>query len=748
MTNIPNSQSLLNQTNLLFGLVVQPFTEVPPYEQEIPKVDAKEGILRCERCSSYINMKYQITYSGMNKLVAICNICKKENEININTQGVKTEYLNNDFSHSDEMNFPTVDFIAPENFNQGAKEFKPHYIFMIDISKAAYEIGFPSYILNSIQGNVDNFHNAEGTFVNICFYDQKYIYFFYFEKGEIKLSIVTDISDPFCPISIDKLFVNITQQRGEFEKLLEKVNGFLADKYANLANEEQSTPRNLYQTTITGAAIKAGIDALKPNGGRVMIFTPNPCQNGFGCCIPREKINNKENERIKELFYLPQHELFTPIAEEANLNRTVVDQFVFMNNNYDLATMGQISNLTGGHVFYYPYSLEQNAMNSNYEKMHYDITRIISRPNYYDVKFMIRFTLGLDCSEILGSFNKFLGEAFQLGGCDPDFSYFYNLRMNENFKNDQKIDFQIVCLYNDNFGQRYLRIFNSTYNMTEDIAKIFSTCDVDAMTKAMIMKEITLAHRSDFVTIRKNLEDRIINSFKFYRVKEKSSTPPGQLILPVSVRYLPLYINTLIKRGIFSKNVGKFQQNQLEYTMLKLLRYPLENIIKYLYPKFYRIDNVETASINDIGVGTLNETYNIITKPWLLSLSKDNIDFDCSYLIDDGEFINIFIFDENKPEFYMNLFGVESWQDAVQSEITTLNEENTSELNTRILNIVNQLRGENGGIFQPIRLFLFDQNGVYKNELAGLLFEDKIGEEVNYSDYLCFYHAEIQKRIS
>ena len=223
-------------------------------------------------------------------------------------------------------------------------------------------------------------------------------------------------------------------------------------------------------------------------------------------------------------------------AEEANANRTVVDQFIFMNNNYDLATMGQISNLTGGHVFYYPFSLENNAMSSNYEKLHYDITRIISRPNYYDVKFMIRFTLGLDCSEILGSFNKFLGEAFQLGGCDPDFSYFYNLRMNETFKNEQKIDFQIVCLYNDNFGQRYLRIFNSTYNMTEDVAKIFSSCDVDAMAKAMLMKEISLSYRSDFVTIRKNLEDRIINSFKFYRVKEKSSTPPGQLILPVSIK--------------------------------------------------------------------------------------------------------------------------------------------------------------------------------------------------------------------
>ena len=90
----------------------------------------------------------------------------------------------------------------------------------------------------------------------------------------------------------------------------------------------------------------------------------------------------------------------------------------------------------------------------------------------------------------------------------------------------------------------------------------------------------------------------------------------------------------MIKRGVFSKNVPKFQQNQLEYTMIKILRAPLESCIKFLYPKFYRIDDVETAVVGgDNKVGTLNETYNIIVKPLLLSLSKDNIDFDSLFLL-------------------------------------------------------------------------------------------------------------------
>ena len=76
--------------------------------------------------------------------------------------------------------------------------------------------------------------------------------------------------------------------------------------------------------------------------------------------------------------------------------------------------------------------------------MHYELTRILTRPNNYDVKFMIRFSLGIDCFEMFGPFNKKLGEAFELGGCGPDYLFYYNLRLSESFKPKDNIDFQIV----------------------------------------------------------------------------------------------------------------------------------------------------------------------------------------------------------------------------------------------------------------------------------------------------------------
>ena len=736
---VPTTQSLLSSTNLLFAITLQPFAEVPSYEAEIPKVKAEENIFRCKQCKSYINSKYNITYSKTNKHVAICNICNFENDFDITKPGMKNEYFNADFSSVPELTSPTVDFIAPSSFNTDTREFQPHYLFMIDTSVTSLELGLPSYVLNSIQLNLDAFHNKERTHISIAFYDQKNIYFYYIEKGEVKMVIVPDINDPFCPIGADKLYLNITTQRDEVDKLLEKLNIVLTEKTQNISGSKVHT-----LSTPSGSAMKAGVDSLCGYGGRVLVFTPNTCTHGFGACVPRDKINKDKEPEKTNVFY-PQHDKFAGVIETAVNNRTVVDQFIFMNTNYDLSTLSTVSTQTGGHVEYYPPTTNQTQLNSLFEKLHYDLTRIVTRPNYYDVKFMIRFSIGIDCFEILGPFTKKLGEAFQLGGCDPDYLFMYNFRFSESFKPQQKINFQIVCLFNDNYGQRYLRTFNTTIEATDEVGKLFTTADVDAMTKSIIMKEISLTYRSDFMKVRTNLEERIINSFKFYRVRERSSTPSSQLILPVSLRYLPLYLNSFIKKGILSKNNTNYPANQLIACMNKLMRDPLSKTIKYLYPQFYRIDNITTR---DAFIGTMNEQYKIIRKPEMLPLSKDNIDFDCAYMIDNGEYINVFVFDQIDETFYNDMFGVHSWDEAVQQELTTLNEEIESELNTKVFNIIMQLRYENAGHYQPICVHFLNESSIAKKELAQLLIEDKVNDEVNYSQFLCMIHDQIQRSIS
>ena len=746
LNSVPISQSLLNETNLLFGICVQPFAEIPDYEETIPIVQTGDDIFRCKQCKCYINNKYNISYSAQNKQVAICNLCQYENELDINRPGIKSEYLSSDFSSCPELTKPTIDFIAPKNF-KSSKLFVPHYLFMIDISEYSYQLNLPSYVINSIKTNLDSFHNMENSYIGFSLYDSKNIYYFYVEKDDVRLTIMGDINDPFCPISLKKLYLRINENKEKIELLLEKINNFIDEKNQNF----QENKRIKSVSTITGVAIKSGVESLLENGGRLMIFTPNPCNHGFGACAPRESFN-KEKEPQKSNPFFPQHEKFVEIGEKAANNRIVVDQFIFMSNTFDLSTFSIVSNLSGGQIEFYNYSTDPNVINSLYEKLHYDLTRILTRPNYYDCKFMLRFTVGIDCVEILGPFNKKLGEAFQLGGCDPDYCYYYNMRLNEYFKNGQKTDIQLVVLFDDNYSNRYLRIFNYSFDMTSEVGNIFTNAEVDSVSKAMIYKEISLIYKTDFKNVRINLENKIINSFKYYRIKEKSGTPSNQLILPVSIRYLPLYVDSFLKTGILSNQNKPEMINQIIYIMNKLLRDPIYSTTKFLYPKLYRIDNIENEQINENksikieNIGLVNEKYNIIQKPLLLRLSKDVIDFDCAYLIDNGCYIYLFIFNHIEGNFYYDMFGVQTYEEA-KDTITNLDEENQSDINQRILNIVSQLRKENGGYFQPLRLFFFEESGIANPILANLLKEDKLDEYDNYPGYLCNLHREIQERI-
>ena len=139
----------------------------------------------------------------------------------------------------------------------------------------------------------------------------------------------------------------------------------------------------------------------------------------------------------------------------------------------------------------------------------------------------------------------------------------------------------------------------------------------------------------------------------------------------------------------------------------------------------------------------------------MLRLSKDSIDFDCAYLIDDGVYINIYVFESIEFDFYYNVFNCQDWDDCIKHYITTIEEEpednnkNKNDLKIRILNIINELRNENYGKTQPLRLYFLNERTwkVNKHIILKYLIEDSLNKYSNYVDFLCEIHRDIQKRL-
>ena len=162
-----------------------------------------------------------------------------------------------------------------------------------------------------------------------------------------------DINDLFCLLSLKKLYFKINEDREKIEQLIEKLNNFIDEKNQNVQENKRTKPIS----TITGAAINAGVESLLENGGKLMIFTPNFCSHGFGACAPRESFN-KDKDPLKSNSFYPQHEKFIEIGEKASNNNIVVEQFIFMSNTYDLSTFSLASTLSGGQLEFYNYSLD------------------------------------------------------------------------------------------------------------------------------------------------------------------------------------------------------------------------------------------------------------------------------------------------------------------------------------------------------------------------------------------------------
>ena len=104
--------------------------------------------------------------------------------------------------------------------------------------------------------------------------------------------------------------------------------------------------------------------------------------------------------------------------------------------------------------------------------------------------------------------------------------------------------------------------------------------------------------------------------------------------------------------------------------------------------------------------------------------------------------------DQNKSEFYQSVFGCQSFKEINQNEFESLDEQNESDLNIRILNLINQMRIDNRGVTQPLRFFFINEKSIMKDELISLLCEDQYKDELFYVDYLAEVHQSIQNKMS
>lgn len=549
INSIPNTAESLASTGLPLGLVMQPFAPLQEGEQGIPVLDFGEaGPPRCRRCRTYVN-PFMTFRSGGNKMV--CNMCSFPNDVPpeyfspTDASGVRV-----DRSQRPELMLGTCEYLVPKEY--WAKEpVGLRWLFLVDVSQESINRGLLETvcqgILHALYGAdpdadpTDETKLPDGTRVGIVTYDKE-VQFYNLspELSSPQMWVMPDLEDPFVPLSTG-FFVDPYESKTLLKSLLES----LPNMFTFVKNPEPALLPTL----------NAALEALKPTGGKILCALSALPTFGPGKLHLRDDGKSRDTDAEKRLF-TTENTAWKKTAQSMVSAGVGVDFFVASAGGtyMDIATIGHMSRLTGGEMFFYPNFVSPRDS----AKVRYELEHALRRETGYQALMKVRCSNGLQVSSYHGSFLQHaFGADLEIGVLDADkaigviFSY--------DGKLDPKLDahFQAALLYTSATGQRRVRCINVVAGVNEGAAETMRTVDQDAVVNIIAKEAASKMPEKSLKEIRAGITEKAIDVLAAYRKNFSGSHPPGQLVLPEHLKEFSIYMLGLLKSRAF-KGLSKW----------------------------------------------------------------------------------------------------------------------------------------------------------------------------------------------
>ena len=245
-------------------------------------------------------------------------------------------------------------------------------------------------VIESIRSAIDFMYESElgeTTNIGIITYNNTVQFFVALgnDSGDPSVIMMTNVNNPFVPLPISRVFINLKDGKGQIDAILDKIITIL------------ETPNDFILPISTigscgGAALKVAIDLLYPECGKILWFLMDIPSVGYGVLKSRNNpsLYNTDKERIL-LSPDDKNKAYLNMAQICIKERIAIDIFVCGIDDLDLTTILPVTRMTGGEVYYH-----DRYNSSNYgEKLFFDIIINLTRRTMYDVSIRARCSLGL-----------------------------------------------------------------------------------------------------------------------------------------------------------------------------------------------------------------------------------------------------------------------------------------------------------------------------------------------------------------
>lgn len=730
MYSVPVDERRRAATKLPLGLTVQPFANLIPNDP-IPTVEntSDQGPLRCRRCRAYVNPGFKMGYDS----TAVCNICKVKTQIPID------EYPPTDpqmFSNGSkpELSNGCVDFLVPEIYNaiKGQKPLPLHYVFLIDVSLLANENGSSVAIVEGIRSCIEYIGDFQPNCkVAIMAFDSK-IRFFNLDPAleSAQEYVVGDLSEVFLPIC-QGLFSKPQDATRVIDDTLKKITHYITtEKFSHVA-------QSCYGSAIEAA--KLALDTVTGGQGGKIICSLNTLPTiGNGNLTLRRDDGTKKHLKCDNEFY-------TKLGHSLLRSYISLDLYITSSVFIDMVTIGYPVEATCGVLKYYPGFTPDKDEFTLVNDMLHNVSNIVG----YQALLKIR------CSTDI-SIYQYYAESAGNTDRDPMFPVLTTdtaldvlLKYDQKLKIGDNVSFQAAVLYTDIDGNRKVRSINANAATSENVKEVFQFVNQNVAMRIMIKDVISSLGDCDFASIRKTIDEKMVDVLTQYKALVGSNLGP-QLVLPEALKTLPTYMLAFEKSELMVPNSHSTRGNERCYDLFHFKTMNSAQLSYKLYPQivplhvllgedeltFYdaadKLLQVSPASLENL---TVRNAHTSITNGGC-------------YLIFDGDTVYLW-FNENTNRLLLrDLLQVE--ETVPVSEVSLFGSslpQVPTQVSAKALAVIKNWSQTTNRNFLPVELLRPNVDRYYSNVMTQILCEDKTISKIESHDtYLVNLHRQIQEK--
>ncbi|XP_047422343.1 protein transport protein Sec24D isoform X1 [Sciurus carolinensis] len=713
----PSSSDLAKQAQVPLAAVLQPFATPPADETPLYLVNHGEnGPVRCNRCKAYMCPFMQFIEGGRRYQCGFCNCVNDVPPFYFQ----HLDHLGRRLDHYEkpELSLGSYEYVATLDYCRKNKPPNPPaFIFMINVSYSNIKSGLVKLICEELKTLLEQLpreEQEETSAVRVGFITYHTVLHFFNVKSNLaqpQMMVVTDVGEVFVPL-LDGLLVSYQESQSVIHNLLDQIPGMFSD-----SSESEA---------VFAPVVQAGMEALKAADcpGKLFIFHSSlPTAEAPG------KLKNRDDKRLlntdkEKVLFQPQTSVYESLAKDCVAHGCSVTLFLFPSQYVDVASLGLVPLLTGGTL--YKYSNFQMHVDS--QQFLRDLRGDIEKKIGFDAIMRVRTSTGFRATDFFGGVFMNNTTDVEMAALDCDKAVTVEFKHDDRLSEDSGALIQCAVLYTTVGGQRRLRIHNLGLSCSSQLADLYKSCETDALVNFFAKSAFKAVLHQPVKVIREILVNQTAHMLACYRKNCASPSAASQLILPDSMKILPVYMNSLLKSCVLlgrpdTPTDERAFQRQLVMTM------GVADSQLFFYPQLLPIHTLDVKST---------------ALPAAIRCSESRLSEGGVFLLANGLNMFLWLGVSSPPELIQGIFNVPSLAH-VNTDMTQLPEVGSphSQQLRMLMGIVQRKRP------YSMKLTIVKQREQPEAAFRQLLVEDRgLHGGSSYVDFLCCVHKEICQLLS